>query len=361
MPPADIPPLSAGAGDLPAQEREAASPPPTPRRATPRPPTIFQEIGQTLRRQREVLGLSLEDVERHTHLRQHYLQALENGDLSGLPSPVQGRGMLNNYAIFLGMNPEALLLRFAEGLQARHSATQSSAIEQRPKKARRKSILPRAVRRALSPDLLIGLGLVFFLIVFVGWITIRIFSPANTAQTTATAPSIADVLLATATPTITPTYAPATDTPQPQPTMPPLPTQAIATDPATGATLPPPPATAGVEITVSIRQRSWMRVIVDGKVEFEGRVIAGGAYNFAGAESIEVLTSNGAGMQLVYNGVDMGVLGTYGQIIDRIFTPQGIAEPTPTITPTPGEATAAPSTAIPAGTQPAEASATPAP
>ena len=33
---------------------------------------IFADIGQRLKRQRELLGLTLEDVERHTHLRQHF-------------------------------------------------------------------------------------------------------------------------------------------------------------------------------------------------------------------------------------------------------------------------------------------------
>ena len=35
----------------------------------------------------------------------------------GLPSPVQGRGMLKNYADFLGLESDTLLLTFADGLQ----------------------------------------------------------------------------------------------------------------------------------------------------------------------------------------------------------------------------------------------------
>ena len=57
---------------------------------------IFKELGLKLRSQRELMGLSLDDVERHTHLRMHYVRALEEGDISHLPSPVQGRGMLSN-------------------------------------------------------------------------------------------------------------------------------------------------------------------------------------------------------------------------------------------------------------------------
>jgi cytoskeletal protein RodZ len=83
-------------------------------------------MGLLLQRQRDLLGLSLEDVERHTHLRTHYLRALEAGKLEDLPSPVQGRGMLKNYTTFLGLDPEPLLLRFAEGLQARLAAQQAA-------------------------------------------------------------------------------------------------------------------------------------------------------------------------------------------------------------------------------------------
>ncbi|MCP4286821.1 MAG: helix-turn-helix domain-containing protein, partial [Gammaproteobacteria bacterium] len=64
---------------------------------------LFVKIGSALRQQRELLGLTLESIEQQIHVRVHYLQALETGDLSGLPSPVQGRGMLNNYASFLGL------------------------------------------------------------------------------------------------------------------------------------------------------------------------------------------------------------------------------------------------------------------
>lgn len=332
------PPGASGA-DAPIQN---APPHPTPRRLT-----IFQQIGQTLQKQREVLGLSLDDVERHTHLRSHYLQALEDGDMSRLPSPVQGRGMLNNYAVFLGMDPEPLLLRFAEGLQARHSASRSSAGEKRPAKVRRKSILPPGLRRMFSADLLIGLALVAFLLVFVGWLTLRIFtqSSASQAGVTATAPSIVDVLLASPTPTLTPTLLPAA------PTAPVLPTQNILVEGDPAATPAPmqegeltPAAEGGVQIVINVSQRSWMRVTVDGKVEFEGRVVGGSVYNFAGAEQVQLLTGNGAGLRVVYNGFDLGVLGTYGQIIDRIFTPTGITEPTPTAAPT-LETSAEPTTA----------------
>jgi len=83
-----------------------------------------------------------------------------------------------------------------------------------------------------------------------------------------------------------------------------------------------------------VRQRAWMRAIVDGVVEFEGRVVSGSAYPFAGEDSVEIQTGNGAALQVLFNSVDLGLLGASGQVVDRIFSLQGEVTPTPTITPT---------------------------
>jgi cytoskeletal protein RodZ len=99
---------------LPAVEAE------TPRYAPTQPAdVIFAEIGAQLRERRELISLTFEEVERHTKLRAAFVKALEEGVLDKLPSPVQTRGMLANYATFLDLDTEAILLRFADGLQAR--------------------------------------------------------------------------------------------------------------------------------------------------------------------------------------------------------------------------------------------------
>ncbi|HTX92707.1 MAG TPA: helix-turn-helix domain-containing protein, partial [Anaerolineales bacterium] len=79
---------------------------------------IFTSIGEILRDRRESLSLTLDEIERHTHVRKHYLQALEEGQFERLPSSVQTRGMLNNYAHFMDMDVDAILLKYADGLQA---------------------------------------------------------------------------------------------------------------------------------------------------------------------------------------------------------------------------------------------------
>jgi cytoskeleton protein RodZ len=327
-------------GNSQIQEASSPAPPASPGPEEKSIPTqeadaIFAEVGRSLRHQRELLGLSLDDVVRHTHLRRHYLMALESGDMQGLPSPVQGRGMLNNYASFLGMDPEPLLLRFADGLQARLAIKKAalSTVEEKTSPApRRHPALPAPLRRLLTNEYLIGGVVGVFLVGFVMWGAIRIFSMRATEAPSPTAPSIAEILLATPTATITPT-------PPPQASMQPEAIVLAATTDVPGAETteqitPPPKGNQAVQVYVTVNQRAWMLITVDGKQEFNGRVIPGSAYSFAGEESVEILTGNGAALQIFFNQQDLGVMGNFGQVVDRVFTQEGIETPTPTITPT---------------------------
>lgn len=292
--------------------------------------TLFAEIGQKLQHQRELLGLALDDVERHTHLRRHHLEALESGNLAALPSPVQGRGMLKNYADFLGLDPEPVMLRFAEGLQAQLEASQSRQVTTSPRPTRQRLSLPRPLRRLFSAELLIGLSFIIFLAGFVVWGAIRIFTMRAEQETPPTVPPIAEVLLAPVIDTPSPSPPPATPTP-------PLaaavieqtsenPTQQVAPGSDSGNT---------VQVYLTIRQRTWIRILVDGKIEFEGRVLPGTAYQYVGEESVEVLTGNGEAVQIFFNQGDLGPMGLFGQVVHQVFTLNGVQTPTPTITLTP--------------------------
>ena len=67
-----------------------------------------ESIGSTLKQRREARHLSIQQVAEQTRVRMHYLQALENDDLSAIPSMVQARGFLRIYAEFLGLKLEDL-------------------------------------------------------------------------------------------------------------------------------------------------------------------------------------------------------------------------------------------------------------
>ena len=303
---------------------------------------IFAEIGLQLKEQRELLGLSLEDIERHTHIRMHYVRALEAGDLAGLPSPVQGKGMLNNYAGFLGLDTDAMLLRFADGLQARLAAHQPERVGSRPSGSPPRRVKPSILRRLVSPDFLIGGAVILFLIGFAIWGTLRVTALRAAQQATPSALPVAALDTPGAAPTATPTgmAVPGEGTPGGEALATATPGEPLES-PAEGAVFTPGAAAATpdfgmapVQVYVVVHQRTWMRVTVDGELAFEGRVVAGSAYPFPAQEQVELITGNGAGLQVFYNQQDLGLLGVFGEVVQRLFTVQGVVVPTVAVPPT---------------------------
>jgi hypothetical protein len=192
---------------------------------------------------------------------------------------------------------------------------------------------------------LIGGALALFLIAFVAWGTIRIFAMNSEATPTPTAPSIADVLLASPTATASLTPLPVTPT-NPQGGLPP---EMLGTNALAGGLLSPS-AQDKVQIYITVQERAWMRVLVDGEIEFEGRVIPGSAYPFVGDSSVEILTGNGAALSVFFNQRELGPMGAFGQVVHRIYTLQGIITPTATITLTPTATLPATVTPVPSAT-----------
>ena len=61
---------------------------------------------------RERKGVDLYRAERDTKIRARYLGALERGDYKELPGAVYTKGFLRNYALYLGLDPDEVLLQW---------------------------------------------------------------------------------------------------------------------------------------------------------------------------------------------------------------------------------------------------------
>ena len=61
---------------------------------------------------RERKGVDLYRAERETKIRARYLAALERGDYKELPGAVYTKGFLRNYALYLGLDPDEVLLQW---------------------------------------------------------------------------------------------------------------------------------------------------------------------------------------------------------------------------------------------------------
>lgn len=302
---------------------------------------LYREIGDQLRQRREILSLSLDDIAIHTRIKRVFLEIIEDGRLDDLPSPVQGRGMISNYAEFLNLDSDALLSRFADALQLKRlellpptppgekppgdSTSQATLLQ-------KVSQFPayQSISRVLTPDLLIGGSLALLLVILVIWGAVQVINPA-TPSPKATAPSISEILLTT------PTYeqildgTPGTGANTAIPNGSLVPEQPNSTSMA--ITLEGTPSfnqgSQPVQVYVIVNQSAFLKISEDGSVKFNGRVIPGNAYQFSGYNKVELLTGNGAALQVIYNETDLGILGEPGSVVKLVFSKDGFGTATP--------------------------------
>lgn len=347
----------------------------------------LQALGVLLRQTREAHALSLEEVEEQTRIRVKFLRALEGGDISVLPSAAHAKGFLRNYAQFLRLDANAIVNQFAEltgsgvapvtvpTAPPTHSHAPSApsipAFEQQvmPEDASAPAVTPPlptrstgktrplhvtpeqwvgpatplGVSQAGAPDarprpekppsalgryfrsnVLVGAALAVGMIAIVWWAISQLSTITGSELIPTEQISEGTMVGLSATST---GQVPAT-----QPTVAPSPTVRI------------PPFLDRVLLTITVTQRTWVRVIVDGEVAFEGQAEPGKLLQYTGQQSVVVVAGNGAGLDTTYNGQAIGPLGEFGEAVERIFTPTGQTTPTPTQTLTPT------STSVPSAT-----------
>jgi hypothetical protein len=75
-------------------------------------------------------------------------------------------------------------------------------------------------------------------------------------------------------------------------------------------------------ITADLRTsgRSWLRVVADGDVVYEGIAAEGWSRSFSGADQIEILIGNAGAVELLVNGRSVGLLGAAGEVRRLLIT-----------------------------------------
>lgn len=282
----------------------------------------MESIGNRLQETRERLGISLEEAERSTRIRRHHLEAIERGDFEMLPSAVQARGFLRNYAEFLGLEAHDVLLDYADKIQSKHVKREITAYRE---PQTRPSVQVRSRRsRWLTADIIVAAGITLAIVTVLVWGGSRIMS---SLRENSAAENLANGFLIA---TLTPTPAQINSSPEASPPLAeieptiaePIPTTVIIV------------TSSQVNIRLVIEIRTWLRVTVDGEEIFLGRMKAGETLTLIAEDLIEISTGNAAGVRIFFNEQDQGVLGELGQVVTRLWTLAGPITPTPTQTPT---------------------------
>ena len=287
---------------------------------------IFAEIGRKLRERRELISLTIDEVERHTRMRATLVRAMEEGALDRLPSTVQTRGMLANYAAFLDLDADVILLRFADAVQARRRAKYSETPRENVQ-TQVETSMP-LLRSFIAGDLIFGGVMITVILALAVWGIGRVLNLREQRLAESSAPSIVDVLAGTSlpTPTVDATFVPVGDAP-------------IATGAAGQTTLEAPTPAANINVVIDIFavERTFVRISVDGEVAFEGRLVPRETRVYQAEDQVEVLTGNAAALRISYNGRDLGLMGDVGEVVSRVYTIAGVVTPTATLPPTPTE------------------------
>lgn len=259
-------------------------------------------VGDILRREREKQGRTIADVEQGTSIRALYIEHIERGNVAELPGMVYAKGFVRNYAKFLGLNAENLVQQFAE---ENGSASPSSAPEPETSAPTRRISLSNVGDESLS-NISIGTpsasyaGIfgklaagIIVLVVLVGGGAAVISAINSPARETAATPPVK------------------TEQPAPAPAA----AEADASDATRAAA-----AADGVRVSVTLTERCWTEVTVDGKSVFEGIIEKGKTENWQGKESVVVRAGNAGALDVACNGKKLGKFGDNGEVVERRFT-----------------------------------------
>ncbi len=125
-------------------------------------------IGQELKRERELRGISLKEIADSTKINIRFLRALEEDRFDMLPEKFFTRGIIRSYANYIGLDEHSVLNTYLEGLQTREKqqgpeeVKKSDAIEDNePLRDNKKSIFLFALTVLVILALTVILYIVF--------------------------------------------------------------------------------------------------------------------------------------------------------------------------------------------------------
>ena len=251
-------------------------------------------VGDILRREREKQGLTIADIEQGTSIRGLYIEHIERGNIKELPGLVYAKGFVRNYAKFLRLNAEQLVQQFAE---ENGSAPVPPPVES---PARRIS-LSNVGDESLSE---ISIGQ-------------QSSSYAGIFGKLAAGIVVLAALVGGGAAVISAINAPAREAVQP-----PVKAEQPAAAPAAAPANPPDTQKSadGVRVSVTLTERCWTEVSVDGKSVFEGIIEKGKTENWQGKESVVIRAGNAGALDVTLNGKKLGKFGDSGEVLERRFT-----------------------------------------
>ncbi|NEP09255.1 MAG: helix-turn-helix domain-containing protein [Symploca sp. SIO2C1] len=333
----------------------------------------LKEIGMHLKQHRQSLSISIEEVAKQTFIPLHILQALEAGESDRLPEPVYIQGFIRRYANVLKLDGAILANSFPTSISLVKSDTSNSeksetisgvlpvqyydsSNEEEPKTLSSKSLIKSRITnlgKIKSSFNNIAIYLIYIVLVIAACSALfHLLSKQQTSSPnlqTQTSPSPNPQPQESPSPNPQPQASPS---PNPQPQASPSPSPQIQESPslspptqaspspspqiqespslspptqASPSPSPQPQTTVAepiesVELTVSFNDESWVRVIVDGKTEFEGILTKGDKETWTAKEQLTIRAGNAGAVMISLNQQEPKSLGATGAVEEVTFS-----------------------------------------
>jgi cytoskeleton protein RodZ len=320
-------------------------------------------FGERLRREREMRGISLDEIAAATKISARNLRALEDEKFKQLPGGIFNKGFVRAYAKFLGIDQEQMVAEYETASQETEAAREQKLKDEFSKAEFRKQKKSNDQEISLEPKSQWGTIAIIVLIAALAYGSYNFYQrrkqdklqqaqnppaavkPIPQAQTppatTVPATSIA------ANPTQTPltTNTPDTSTnstvggKKPEPAKKDTPkAEQPKTEPASQRKEPAIPSTtptsasdqkasiasaAPFELKIKVNKESWVSIKADGKTLVNTTLAPGTERSFKASDKIEMILGNAGGVEVSYNGKPVENLSQGQDVRKMTFTPSG--------------------------------------
>jgi transcriptional regulator with XRE-family HTH domain len=235
-------------------------------------------LGQELKRERELRGISLKEIADSSKISMKFLAALEEDRLDILPGEFFIKGIIRTYAKSIGLDEDYALNKYHE-----ISLLQEEALQKVQKKG---EIQPKISKKR---KILLSLAIVFILLVSVILSFYFLSQPKEIAK-------------------------------------PPEKTQIPVVSQEPEVILPPPPVAVPVvveeekemNLEISFLQETWVKVYADGELKLNGIYQPGDNFQIKALKELVFYTGNAGGISCTINGKKAKPFGPSGTVLRNI-------------------------------------------
>lgn len=308
--------------------------------------TPMGAFGERMQREREMRGISLEEIAESTKIGARMLRALEEEDFEKLPGGIFNKGFVRAYSKYLGLDEEQAVADFmaaiAEKQRKKTEANVAAGVEVPSSRSDRISNIYQAAAltsaEEAGPDFSRGIRLAVIVLVILGvfaglgWL---VWNRLHLSESVPAQKDVAPVKTVSA-PTVAPQQV-RTSSANPAPTDATAGannagTQSSAIVPAATPNAPGPvaPQTAvpagRFTVRLEARQLSWVNVKVDGKNLSQELLQPHTTREFTAEKDLVVKLGNAAGVNVRFNGSPVLVPSTDGKTLTLNFDANGLKQ-----------------------------------